>query len=106
MWQVKTVHQIKDLMCKEIKMSSLLKSEKLIAKKRVFVRTSSHTIFEEPNELLSYTLSSTMCDLLHLILTKSTNILQKAQSAKIQDALGNATNLIRKCERPKVYDTF
>jgi hypothetical protein len=96
MWQVKTVHQIKDLMCKEIKMSSLLKSEKLIAKKRVFVRTSSHTIFEEPNELLSYTLSSTMCDLLNLILTKSTNILQKAQSAKNSRCIGKCHKLNKK----------
>ena len=96
MWQVKTVRQIKDLICKEIKMSNLLKSEKLIAKKRVFVRALSHTNFEEPNELLSYTISSTMCDLLNLILTKSTNILQKAQSAKNSRCIGKCHKLNKK----------
>ena len=55
MLQVKMVRQIKDLNRQEIKMSSLPKSEKLTAQKKVFVRALSHTNFEEPNELLSYT---------------------------------------------------
>ena len=55
MWQVKTVLQIKDLNCQETKVSSLLKSESLIAHLKVFKRAASHTIFEEPIELLSYT---------------------------------------------------
>ena len=55
MWQVKIVRQIKDHNCQETKVSSLLKSEKLFAQKKEFVRAPSHTIFEEPNELLSYT---------------------------------------------------
>ena len=55
MWQVKMVRQIKDHKSQETKMSSLHKSENLTALKKEFVRETSHTIFEEPNELLSYT---------------------------------------------------
>ena len=55
MWQVKTLRKIKEHNCQETKVSSLLKSENLTALKKEFVRETSHTIFEEPNELLSYT---------------------------------------------------
>ena len=59
MWQVNSQKKFpvlqNDLNCQETKVSSLLKSEKLFALKKEFVRAPSHTIFEEPNELLSYT---------------------------------------------------
>jgi hypothetical protein len=48
-----------------------------------------------------------MCDIIqHLILTNPQISFKKRKALKNQDALGNATNLTRKCERPKVYDTF